>query len=106
MRSAGARQNSRAGFTRNLENAVPLGFANDVKIPQSVTRASLSRAEHAYEFCDRLCSHQRDVVGGIQSRSSPARLVARGLRRGSNYWTIQFRRRPGIGSGGWNNLPN
>jgi hypothetical protein len=71
MRSADARQSSRAGFTRNLENAVPLGFANDVKIPQRVTRASLSRAEHAYEFCDRLCSHQRDVVGGIQSRSSP-----------------------------------
>jgi hypothetical protein len=38
------------GFTRNLENAMPLGFVNDVKIPQRVTRAPLSRAEHAYEL--------------------------------------------------------
>ena|SRR5260221_10657979 len=90
MRSAGARQSSRAGFTRNLENAVPLSFANDVKIPQRVTLAPLSRAEHAYEFCDRLCSHQRDVVGGIQSRSSPARLVARGLRRGQTIGPFNF----------------
>jgi hypothetical protein len=49
MRSAGAQPNSKAGLTRNLENAVPLGFANDVKIPQRVTRAPLSLAEHAYE---------------------------------------------------------
>jgi hypothetical protein len=41
---------SRTGFTRNLENAVSLGFANDVKIPQRVTRAPLSRTEHAYEL--------------------------------------------------------
>ena len=38
------------GFTRNLENAVPLGFVNDVKIPRRVTRAPLSPAEHAYEL--------------------------------------------------------
>jgi hypothetical protein len=50
VRSAGGAASSRAGFTQNLENAAPLGFADDVKIPQRVTRAPLSRAEHAYEL--------------------------------------------------------
>jgi hypothetical protein len=44
------RAKQQGGFTRSLENAVPLDFANDVKIPQRVTRVPLSRAEHAYEL--------------------------------------------------------
>jgi hypothetical protein len=53
----------------------PLGLACDAKIPpHSVTGAPLSCAEHAYELCDRLCSRQRDVVGGIQPRSSLLRV--------------------------------
>lgn len=70
-------QQNKADFTRNLENVVPLlSFANDdVKVPSHrVTAASLSRAEHPYELCNRPCSRQRDVVDGIPSRGGHVRV--------------------------------
>jgi hypothetical protein len=75
MRSAGAQPNSKAGLTRNLENAVPLGLANDAKVPpHKMTLAPLSRAEQTYELCYRHRSRQRDVVGGVQPQRGLLRL--------------------------------
>ena len=70
---------------------MPLGFANDAKIPpHRVTRAPLSRAEHPYKSCNRRRCRQRDIIGGIQPQRGLLRIPSQeALVEGQEFTVVE-----------------